>query len=178
MRFFKFQFAVLFAALFCCVPLFAQQTSGNITGTIYDPSGATVPGASVVATEVATGIAKTSETTSSGAYRFENLPIGTYDITVTAGGFTKAEVKGVSVVLNQTVTTNVTLTLGQSATTVEVTEAAASIDTTTAQIQTTYQPKQLADLPSASTGSGVINLSLLNAGVTTAGGPGTAWAPR
>ena len=143
MRFFKFQFAVLFAALFCCVPLFAQQTSGNITGTIYDQSGATVPGASVVATEVATGIAKTTDTTSSGGYRFENLPIGAYNITVTAGGFTKAEVKGVSVVLNQTVTTNATLAVGQSATTVEVTEAAASIDTTTAQIQTTYRQSSL-----------------------------------
>ena len=176
MRSLKFQFAVLLAALFCS-PLFAQQTSGNLTGTIYDPSGATVPGATVVATDVATGIAKTTDTTSAGGYRFENLPIGAYNITVTAGGFAKAEVNGVTVQLNQTVTTNATLALGQSATRVEVTEAPVSIDTTTAQIQTTYQAKQFADLPSASTGSGVINLALLNAGVTTAGGLGQGTGP-
>ena len=176
MRSLKFQFAVLLAAL-CSSPLFAQQTSGNLTGTIYDPSGATVPGATVVATDVATGIAKTTDTTSAGSYRFENLPIGVYNITVTAGGFAKAEVNGVTVQLNQTVTTNATLALGQSATRVEVTEAPVSIDTTTAQIQTTYQAKQLADLPSASTGSGVINLALLNAGVTTAGGLGQGTGP-
>jgi hypothetical protein len=158
-------------------PLLCQQTSGNVQGTVYDPSGATVPGASVVATNIATGIGKSAETTSSGTYRFENLPIGTYNITVVAGGFTNAEVNGVIVQLNQTVTTNATLALGQSATTVEVTEAPVSIDTTTAQIQTTYQAKQLADLPSASTGSGVINLALLNAGVTTAGGLGQGTGP-
>ena len=67
--------------------------------------------------------------------------------------------------------------MGQAATTVEVTEAAAPIDTTTAQIQTTYQARQIADLSSASTGMGVINLSLLNAGVTTAGGSGYGNGP-
>ena len=157
--------------------LLGQQTSGNLQGTVYDPSGATVPGASVVATNIATGVAKPTETTSSGAYRFENLPIGTYNISVDAGGFTKTEVNGVTVELNQTITTNATLALGHSATSVEVTEAPVSIDTTTAQIQTTYQAKQLADLPSASTGSGVINLALLNAGVTTAGGLGQGAGP-
>ena len=131
----------------------------------------------MVARDLATNVESATTTTSAGGYRFENLPIGTYNITVTAGGFNKAEVNGVNVELNQTVTTNATLTIGQAATTVEVTESAASIDTTTAQIQTTYQAKQLADLPSASTGSGVINLALLNAGVTTAGGVGYGTGP-
>ncbi len=177
MKFFKFQLGVLFAALLMSFPLIAQLTSGNIQGTVYDPSGATVPGATVVATDVATGVSKTAQTTSSGGYRFENLPVGTYDLNVTAGGFNKAEVKGIGVQLNQTVTTNATLAVGQSATTVEVTEAAASIDTTTAQIQTTYQAKQLADLPAASTGTGVLNLSLLSPGVTTTGGTGYGVGP-
>jgi hypothetical protein len=58
-----------------------------------------------------------------------------------------------------------------------VTESAAAIDTSTAQVQTTYETKQLADLPTASSGSGVINLSLLNAGVTTSGGSGYGVGP-
>jgi hypothetical protein len=177
MKILKYQLVVVFALLFLSAPAFPQLTSGNITGTVYDQSGATVPGATVIARDVATNIENTTTTTSSGAYRFENLAIGTYNITVTAGGFNKAEVNGVAVQLNQTVTTNATLTIGQAATTVEVSAAAAAIDTTTAQIQTTYQAKQLADLPSASTGTGVINLSLLNPGVTTTGGAGYGVGP-
>jgi hypothetical protein len=86
----------------------------------------------------------------------------------------------VSVQLNQTVTTNVKLAIGQASTTVEVTEAAAPIDSTTQQVQTTYDSRQIADLPSASGGqlaSGVINLSLLNAGVTSSGGSGYGTGP-
>ena len=169
---------VLLAALFIWnLPLLAQLTSGNITGTIYDPTGATVPGVRIVAHNTATGVEAGTTSTSGGDYRFENLAIGTYTITVTASGFTKAEVAGINVPLNQTVTTNVKLTIGQSSTHIEVTEAAAPIDTTTAQIQTTYDARQIGDLPSASTGSGVMNLALLNAGVTTSGGAGYGTGP-
>ncbi len=177
MKIFKNQLLAVFAFVFLSAPAFPQLTSGNITGTVYDQSGATVPGATVLARNVATNLENTTTTTSAGGYRFENLPIGTYNITVTAGGFNKAEVNGVNVQLNQTVTTNATLTVGQAATTVEVSAAAAAIDTTTAQVQTTYQAKQLADLGAASSGTGVLNLSLLNAGVTTTGGSGYGEGP-
>ena len=177
MKILKFQLVALSALLLLSVAAFSQLTSGNITGTVYDQSGATVPGATVAVRNVATNVENSTTTTSAGSYRFENLPIGSYNITVSAGGFTKAEVSGINVQLNQTVTANATLAVGQAATTVEVTEAAAPIDTTTAQIQATYQAKQIADLPSASTGTGVINLSLLNAGVTTAGGSGYGMGP-
>ncbi|MFL6354344.1 MAG: TonB-dependent receptor domain-containing protein [Bryobacteraceae bacterium] len=178
MRFLRFQLGLLLAAsLFLTLPILGQLTSGNLTGTVYDPTGATVPGAPIVAHNNATGVDVSTTATSGGDYRFENLPIGTYTVTVSAPGFTKAEVGNVTVRLNQTVTTNVHLTIGQATATVQVTEAAAPIDTSTAQIQTTYEAKQLADMGAASTGSGVINLSLLNAGVTTAGGSGYGSGP-
>jgi len=170
----------LTGVLLLCLPSFAQLTSGNIAGTVFDPSGATIPAAAVVARNVATNVEKTTESTSSGGFRFENLPVGTYNITVTAGGFSKAELNGVRVQLNQTITANATLSVGQAATTVEVTEAAASIDTTTAQVQSTYSTRELADLPSASGGqanSGVINLALLSPGVTSSGGSGYGTGP-
>ncbi|MDQ2711468.1 MAG: TonB-dependent receptor [Acidobacteriota bacterium] len=169
----------VFIALFALVnlPVFPQATSGNITGTVYDPTGATVPAASTVAHNMATGVDITTSTTSAGDYRFENLPIGTYTLTVSAPGFVSGQIANVNVPLNQTVTANVKLTIGQASTRVEVTEAAAPIDTTTAQIQTTYNAKQISDLPSASTGSGVMNLALLNAGVTTSGGAGYGTGP-
>ncbi|HLH05439.1 MAG TPA: TonB-dependent receptor [Bryobacteraceae bacterium] len=159
------------------LPIFGQLTSGNLIGTIYDPAGATVPNVNVVARNVATGVEATTTSTSKGEYRFENLLVGTYTVVVAAPGFERAEVANVNVALNQTVTANVTLSIGQTSTRVEVTEAAAPIDTTTAQIQTTYIAKQMGDLPSASSGSGVINLSLLNAGVTTSGGAGYGTGP-
>src|SRR5579875_2533720 len=125
------------------LPLVAQLTSGNITGVVYDPSGATVANAQVIAHNDATGQENTTTSTGAGDYRFENLPVGTYTITVNAAGFTKSEVKGVNVELNVTVTRNVTVQVGRSATTVEVAESAVAIDTTTAQIQTTFNTKEI-----------------------------------
>ena len=170
--------AVLLAALLLSVPLaLGQITSGDLGGNVLDPTGAALPNATVVATNDATGAETTTTTTSGGQYHFANLPVGTYTLTVTAAGFAKAQVKGVNVVLNQTTTSNVTLQVGQVASTVEVTAAAANIDTTTAQVQNTFETQELQDLPTASTGSGVINLSLLNAGVTSSGGVGVGTGP-
>lgn len=166
--------------LIAYLPVFGQLTSGNLTGTVYDPAGAIVPGATVSAHNNATGVDANTTSTSSGEYRFENLPVGNYSLTVTAAGFTRAQVQNINIDLNQTVTNNVKLAIGQAATTVEVSESFVQIDTTTAQVQTSYNAKQLADLPSASggqAGSGVINLSLLNAGVTTSGGAGYGVGP-
>ncbi len=178
MKSLRLQFGILIAlfALFA-IPSFAQLTSGNITGAVFDASGAAVPNATVIAHNDATGVENTATSTAAGDYRFENLPVGTYTITVNASGFTKAEIKGVNVELNVTVTRNVTLQVGQAATTVEVAESAVAIDTTTAQIQTTFETKQITDLPTTATGSGVLNLSLLSPGVSTSGTVGAGTGP-
>jgi hypothetical protein len=160
-----------------CLPGFAQLVSGNLTGTVYDASGAAVPKASVVAHNVATGVDSTTTTTSAGEYHIVNLPVGTYTVTVSAQGFSKAELDGVQVALNVTATANVSLQIGKSIETVEVSATAAAIDTTTAQIQNSFESQQLMDLPSASSGSGVINLSLLASGVATSGGIGVGSGP-
>jgi Carboxypeptidase regulatory-like domain len=162
------------------LPAFGQLTSGNLVGTIYDQSGATVPGASVAAINAATNIENKTVSGSAGEYRFSNLPVGSYTLSVEAPGFTKTVTQGVAVQLNLTGTSNITLGLGKAATTVEVSGVAAAIDTSTAQIQTTFESKQLADLPSASGGqanSGVLNVSLLAAGVTSSGGAGYGTGP-
>ena len=181
MRFWKQQLGAFVAVLILLSsPVLAQLTSGNISGTVFDPTGATVPGATVIAKNTATGVENTATATSKGDYRFENLPAGAYNITVTAAGFTQSEVGNVGVVLNQTVTANVTLTVGQSSTSVQVTEAAVAIDTTTAQLQQTFSTKEIEDLPSASggqNGTGVLNISLLAPGVTSSGGAGYGEGP-
>jgi hypothetical protein len=123
--------AIVFLAL--CAPIFAQTTSGDLTGTVFDPTGAVVPDASVTATNQATGIMSTTATTSTGLYHLSNLRVGKYDITVTASGFIKSELKGLDVTLNEAVTANISLQVGQSTQTVEVSAEAATIDTTTVQ---------------------------------------------
>ena len=158
-------------------PLFGQLTSGNIQAMVYDQSGAALPAATLVAKNIATGVENSTVSTSTGEYRIQNLLAGKYSVFVDAGGFTKSVVNDIAVDINQTVTVNVTLQIGKAATTIEVTTSVANIDTTTSQIQTTFQPKQATDLPSASSGSGVINLSLLSAGVTTSGGAGYGTGP-
>ena len=155
----------------------AQSTSGNMAGVIYDPSGATVPGASITVKNEATGVETSTRSTSAGEYRLENLPVGSYELSVSASGFNRTQSIGILVSLNQTVTQNVSLAVEKALASVEVTAAPAAIDTTTPQIQTTFDGRSLTDLPMAGGGSGVINLSLLNAGVGTSSGLGFGTGP-
>ena len=156
---------------------FGQLVSGNLTGTVYDASGALVSNATVVAQNDGTGVETTTKSTSVGVYNFYNLPVGTYTVSASASGFSKATLHGVAVSLNVTATANITMAVGAQSTVVEVSETAASIDTTTAQLQNTFTSQQMADLPIASTGAGVINLSLLAPGVATGGAVGVGTGP-
>jgi len=170
-------FGLIVLALVACLGSFAQSISGDLMGTIYDASGASVANATVVVKNDDTGVESTTKSSATGEYHISNLPGGTYLITVTSPGFTKAQLRAVAVTLNKTVTNNITLAVGSAVETVEVSAAAASIDTTTAQVQNTFETKQMMDLPIASGGSGVINLSLLNAGVGSSGAVGLGSGP-
>jgi outer membrane receptor protein involved in Fe transport len=153
--------------------VWAQSISGDLVGTVLDATGAGFPNAAVSATNIATSVKFSTVTNAHGEYRIGNLPAGTYDVNASSPGFTPITLKNVAVRLNQVATANVTLQVAGVSTTVEVSEASATIDTTTAQIQNSYTAKESEDLPTTSTGFGVINLSLLNANVASAGGIGT-----
>jgi Carboxypeptidase regulatory-like domain/TonB dependent receptor len=159
------------------VKLQAQAISGDLVGTVTDASGAIVPNATVTATNAATNVESSTTSNGSGLYRLSNLLPGDYSVSATATGFNMFKLKDVPVHLNQTNTVNITLTIGSVATSVEVTEASTIIDTTTAQIGTTYTTKQITDLPTNTIGVGVINMSLLQAGVASAGGIGAGTGP-
>ena len=155
---------------------FGQAIDGSVVGAIVDSQGASVVGAQVTATNIATGVAATGNTNSSGEYRFDHLTVGTYKITAKMKGF-KAISEQVEVELNRTSTRNLTLIPGAASETVEVSGVAPTLDTTTSQIQATYDPKELQDLPTASIGLGVLNLSLLQAGVASTGNLGVGTGP-
>jgi hypothetical protein len=172
--------SVLLSLLALCVGIaFGQAISGNVLGTVTDPSGAVVANAEVTATNVGTGASATASTNSTGEYRFDNLPVGTYKITVKAKGF-RTVIEQADVELNKTGTRNVRVTPGAAAETVEVTGAAPAIDTTTAQLQSTFDPQYAQDLGLTSAGgagAGVLNLSLLTPGVTNGSAMGDGAGP-
>lgn len=158
---------------------FSQAISGNLVGAVVDSSGAAVTSADVTATNVATGLAVANKTNNLGEYRFENLPIGNYKLMVTAKGF-RTITELAEVILNQTGTVNLTLVPGAASETVEVTGEAPTIDTTTAQISSSYESRMSEDLGITSAGGlggGVLNLSLLSPGVTNASAMGLGMGP-
>ncbi len=155
---------------------YGQTIDGNVVGTIVDSQGAAVTGADVTATNVATNTVATTKTNNLGEYRFDHLLIGTYRITAKMTGF-KTTTEQVEVQLNLTGTRNMTLSPGAATETIEVSGTPPTIDTTTSQLQNTYEAKLLGDLPTVSVGSGVVNLSLLDAGVASSGGVGVGSGP-
>jgi hypothetical protein len=125
----------------------AQTFRGAINGTVTDPSGGSVPNAQVKAMESTTGIDHTTSTTSDGEFAFQDIPLGLYKVTVTASGFPPYAVDKVEVVAGTIYTLNIKLTLQQSTTTVEVSAAALTLDTTTQTQNMTIESAAVQDIP-------------------------------
>ena len=111
--------AIVFVCLLLAGTLFgtgealAQTITGRITGSVLDQSGAAVPGASVTALNVATGVNTTTRSDQSGIYNFQFLPIGNYTVTATAAGFQKTTVGPLTLEIDQIARIDVKLTVGQ-----------------------------------------------------------------
>jgi hypothetical protein len=170
--------ALFLGALLAVASLFGQASDGNITGTVLDASGSAIPNATVQLENTATGVKLTTKTDSTGSYRFGNVLIGRYNVTVSASGFTTSSIKDLPVELNKTATANVTMQVGTVSTAVDVSEAVSTIDTTTSQVSNNYDARFAAQLPSAANPTaGVLNLALLGAGVSSSGGIGVGIGP-
>ncbi len=169
---------VLLAASFLAISSFGQVTDGNLVGTIYDVSGKVVADAGVSARNTATGVLAETKSDQSGAYRFNNLPVGSYSVTVSSAGFKSSQLNDLSVELNKTATANITLTIGTTTESVEVVDSSTLIDTTTAQIANIFSSRLSSELAvAADPAGGHLNLSLLGAGVASSGGIGAGTGP-
>ncbi len=157
--------------------LYGQATDGNLVGAVVDASGAVIPGAEVTIANEATNVQTSTISNSSGEYRFNNIPVGSYDLSVRKPGFGTMTQRGVAIELNKTATVNITIQIGGVTQTVEVAESTAPIDTTTTQVQSSFTVQQVKDLPGTALTSGVLNLSLLSAGVASSGGLGYGAGP-
>ena len=88
---------LLSVALLCTLPTVAQQTLGSINGTVLDPSGAAVVGATVTATNAAINVTSTATTSGTGFFQIFNLPIGTYVVKVSRDGFETSQFEKIPV---------------------------------------------------------------------------------
>ncbi len=123
------------------------QSTGNIRGTVTDSSGANIPGATVTATNSATGLKRTQQTNESGLYVFTDLPIGSYTIEVRQTGFAPQQLTGADLLTGQSLGLDVTLVVGSQTESVNVTSAKDEIQTTTSEVATSVDEKQMQDLP-------------------------------
>ena len=154
--------SVLAIGAFCCAfPGFAQQTLGSINGTVLDPSGAAVTGATVKVTDAAINVTETATTQKTGFFQIFNLPVGTYAVSVSHDGFQTTQLSGISVREAQAATVDISLKVGQVAESVEVT-AKPVLDATDATNGFSMDSEQIAATPLA-TGS-FTQLAILSPG--------------
>lgn len=141
----------------------AQQITGSIRGTVTDPSGAVVEGATVSAKRSETGLTRTTTTDRTGAYLLLELPVGHYQLQVERAGFQTYLQQGISLDVNQTATIPVGLKVGTGNEKVEVNADADLIQGTVTSLGTVVSEREVLDLPL--NGRNFTQLGLLQPGV-------------
>jgi len=146
----NFILAVLVCALLIAPMLYGQvdYSTATLRGTVADPNGAVIAGATVTATNSSTGISKEVKTSSDGSYRFSALPPGVYQVSTTATGFSKEVFKGLELTVGQSATYDVHLKVGVSNDVIEVTATDMPlIQTEQSQQANTINSLQVQELP-------------------------------
>src|SRR5579872_6315154 len=141
---------LLFVLVFClasAVITHAQVTGATVSGTITDPSGAVVSGATVTITNTATAAAREVTTDSACLYSIPNLNPGTYDLRVTATGFSTHVQSGLALAVGQQQQLNIALKVGQTSTEVQVTGAAPQIELTSSAVTGQVESETVRELP-------------------------------
>jgi len=170
MRSWRMFFAVAVLAGWSVLPGAAQVNRANLNGTVTDPSGASVPNARVEVVSPDTGFKRQGETGDAGVYSINDLPIGTYDLTISHEGFKTFEVKGIQLFVGQTRTLNAQLQVGAATARVEVQGTAQALESSNAEIAGVVESKQLEDIPV--NGRNWSTLAMLAPGVVNLGGGG------
>ncbi len=153
----------------------AQSVRGSLAGNVTDPSGALIAGAQITATNSTSGATSVTVSTSAGSYRFPELPLGSYNVTATAKGFSSQVQQGVPVTVGSVSALNLTLQPGGAETTVKVDASAPTVETESSDVGGTVEARQIVQLPLALGGVGALRspeaFEFLLPGTT---GPGTA----
>jgi hypothetical protein len=151
----------------------AQLPTGTVLGTVRDSGNAVVPGATLTATQVETGLTRTAISGDDGTYRFAALPVGPYEVRAELQGFRTAVRSGLTLTVGQDAVVNFTLDVGALSETIAVTAEAPLVNTTSASLGALVDAQAVQDLPL--NGRNYIDLTFLQPGIarqenTTSGG--------
>jgi hypothetical protein len=166
--------ATIFTTLSLALTVSAQSNAG-LRGTVTDPTSAVLTGIEVSVHNEATGLVYTTKTNSVGSYDFPSLPVGSYEIRVTAPGMQTAVVKGFVLQVGQIAVRNFQLTVGTAVSQVEVSDAVTLIDTSSATVGQVINQKTVQEIPL--NGRHFVDLSLLTPGTVTPPANGFLTAP-
>lgn len=143
------RFAVITLAISCvCHRASAQGLTGQISGSIQDPGGAVIPGATIALVNTGTGQSRTGSSTADGSFIFSDLLPGTYQLSVTAQGFRRYEQKDITLTATERVTLRtISLQIGEVAETVSVSAEAVRLQTQSSERSGLITTRQLQQIP-------------------------------
>lgn len=161
MRHFAIRSTLLISALAC--QLLGQTSTSQLSGIVSDSTGATVPGATVISTNEATGLTYKLTTTDAGVYAFPSIPVGAYTLSVEKTGFKRFQQKKIVLQINTPSTVNATLDIGSATETIQVEATAEALQTTGATLGNVIERKSIEALPL--NGRNPLNLLIYEPGV-------------
>jgi hypothetical protein len=171
-----FKPAIVFLALTTAISVQAQVTTGTVRGAVTDQTGAVVPSATVTITDPKTRTSQTAQSGNAGEYQFNNLPVGTYVITVQPpadSNFSTLTLNDVRVKLNEITDVPTVLQPGETSASVTVSAGGAElVDSTSLNLAKDFNSRQVVDLAQTGQGAGIYNLALISPNVVSSGGVG------
>lgn len=138
---------VVWLCLLVVIPSFAQQDRGVISGRVMDPSGAALPGTTILLRNLATGVVQNRISNETGDYTFDLLDPGRYSITVERDGYKKVSVTDIQVDVAGHVTKDLTLALGNTTQTIEVSAMTEQLEKSDSSVGTIIESKSIQELP-------------------------------
>ena len=176
-RFLRLLFGCAFSMLASIPMALGQSVNGSITGEVTDPSGAVVAGAHVAAHNLDTGVDTSTTTNSTGTFNIDFLPIGNYQVTVQANGFSTETLPQFALEARQTAAFNIKLTVGSASSTVNVSAAAPILNTSDPTLDSTFTSNTIRNFPLNGLDFSALTLYVPGA-VSTAGTSGTTSIER
>jgi hypothetical protein len=163
------------ALILATTTMVGQSTTATLQGAVVDQTGAVIPSADVKVTNTATNLTRTTKTDSTGNYVVPALPIGSYNIEVTANGLGKQIANGLVLDVGRTVTQNFTLKPAAATETVTITSEAPVVESTTMTVGQVMDPRNVQEIPL--NGRHFVDLGLLVPGSVTPPANGFLTAP-
>ena len=144
-------FSLLLVCFVCFTAAYAQTSKGFIVGTVADPNGAVIPNANITITNAATGTVRTTTSQDNGSYRFDAIDPGTYNLEISATGFTNTRSENIVVASAQTAEVNLQLSVVGASATVNVvgSDSNVQLQTTGGTRVETLEQRQITELPVA-----------------------------